>query len=232
MKLALMLALGLSAVPAAQDRAGGGYEDLAALFEEWREFQKPRVVDDVPDYTAAADGRAAGRVPEFQPRLQAIDPNGWPIPQQVDWHLVRAEMNGLDFDHRVLRPWSRNPCFYYGRPRVGVGHAAARGGLACPARSSSGATRSRSQRRTLAELEGQASRDPADPRAGARQPGRGRARPLEARRARQTGARARPSPSSRSASRPHHPDLVADVDAARKAVDEFARVARRRSRQG
>jgi len=21
-------------------------------------------------------------------------------------------MNGLDFDHRVLRPWSRNPCFY------------------------------------------------------------------------------------------------------------------------
>jgi hypothetical protein len=28
------------------------------------------------------------------------------------WHLVRAEMNGLDFDHRVLRPWASNPAFY------------------------------------------------------------------------------------------------------------------------
>jgi hypothetical protein len=30
----------------------------------------------------------------------------------VDWHIVRAEMNGLDFDHRVLRPWANNPAFY------------------------------------------------------------------------------------------------------------------------
>ena len=32
--------------------------------------------------------------------------------QQVDYHVVRAEMNGLDFDHRVLRPWANNPAFY------------------------------------------------------------------------------------------------------------------------
>src|SRR5581483_12006379 len=36
----------------------------------------------------------------------------WPIPQQVDARIVAAEMNGLDFDHRVLRPWARNPDFY------------------------------------------------------------------------------------------------------------------------
>jgi hypothetical protein len=30
----------------------------------------------------------------------------------VDWNLVRAEMNGLDFDHRVLKPWANNPAFY------------------------------------------------------------------------------------------------------------------------
>jgi hypothetical protein len=34
------------------------------------------------------------------------------VNQQVDWHLVRAEMNGLEFDHRVLRPWVNNPAFY------------------------------------------------------------------------------------------------------------------------
>src|SRR5262249_27534466 len=42
----------------------------------------------------------------------AIDRSGWPIDQQVDWFVVRAEMNGLDFDQRVLRPWANNPGFY------------------------------------------------------------------------------------------------------------------------
>jgi len=48
----------------------------------------------------------------YQSRLAAIDPSGWPIPQQADYHVVRAEMNGLDFDHRVRRPWATNPAFY------------------------------------------------------------------------------------------------------------------------
>ena len=112
MRLALILALGLSAVPAAPEGTGGGYADLVTLFGEWREFQKPRVVDGVPDYTAAAMAAQRARLPEFQRRLEAIDTTGWPVSQQVDWNLVRAEMNGLDFDHRVLRPWSRHPGFY------------------------------------------------------------------------------------------------------------------------
>jgi hypothetical protein len=96
--------------PSSADTAG--YEGLVALFRDWREFQKPRIVDGVPDYTAAAmatqnEGRA-----EFHRRLHAIDPKGWPVAQQIDWALVRAEMNGLEFDHRVLRPWSRHPGFY------------------------------------------------------------------------------------------------------------------------
>jgi hypothetical protein len=45
-------------------------------------------------------------------RFDAMDPSGWPIPQQVDYHVVRAEMNGLDFDHRVRKPWANNPAFY------------------------------------------------------------------------------------------------------------------------
>jgi len=88
------------------------YEDLVSLFQEWREFQKPEIVDAVPDYTAAAMEKQRLGLREYQNRLAAIDPGSWPVSQQVDYHLVRAEMNGLDFDHRVLRPWSRNPCFY------------------------------------------------------------------------------------------------------------------------
>jgi len=90
----------------------GPYDDLVALFKEWREFQKPRVADGVPDYSAAAMKEQKAKLPSFQKRLAAIDCARWPVAQQVDYHCVRAEMNGLEFDHRVLRPWSRMPNFY------------------------------------------------------------------------------------------------------------------------
>lgn len=113
MRLALLLFLGLAAVlPPQQTGAGGSYDDLVALFGEWREFQKPRLVDGVPDYTPAAMAAQKARLPEYQRRLQAIESSGWPVGQQIDWQLVRAEMSGLDFDHRVLRPWARHPGFY------------------------------------------------------------------------------------------------------------------------
>jgi len=91
---------------------GGSYDDLVALFHEWRDFQRPRVVDHVPDYTAAAMRAQHRALAAYRARLAAFDVAGWPVAEQVDYHLVRAEMNGLDFDHRVLRPWARNPCFY------------------------------------------------------------------------------------------------------------------------
>jgi len=88
------------------------YDDLVSLFGEWRSFQKPKLVDGVPDYTAAAMAAQQRELVNWQRRLAAIDPSGWPISRQVDYHVVRAEMNGLDFDHRVLKPWARNPAFY------------------------------------------------------------------------------------------------------------------------
>lgn len=88
------------------------YQDLVSLFKEWREFQKPEMIDGVPDYTKEAMNKQKQELKEYQNRLAAIDCSSWPISKQVDYHIVRAEMNGLEFDHRVLRPWSRNPCFY------------------------------------------------------------------------------------------------------------------------
>ncbi len=88
------------------------YADIVSLFREFREFVKPDVVEGVPDYTAEAMQKQWQELKEYQKRLVAIDTSGWPISQQVDYHIVRAEMNGLEFDHRVLRPWSRDPSFY------------------------------------------------------------------------------------------------------------------------
>jgi len=88
------------------------YEDVISLFKEWREFQKPKIINGVPDYTPAAMKEQRRGLEKIQSRLAAMDCSSWPVSQQVDYHLVRAEMNGLEFDHRVMRPWSRDPCFY------------------------------------------------------------------------------------------------------------------------
>ena len=88
------------------------YEDLVALFREFREFEKPEIIDGVPDYSPAAMAKKREGLEKFRKRLEAIDPNGWPIPQKVDFVLVWAEMNGMEFYLRVLKPWWRDPVFY------------------------------------------------------------------------------------------------------------------------
>lgn len=88
------------------------YQDLVSLFEEFRAFERPALKDGAPDYTAATLASKRTRLKTFQSRLAAIDPAGWPVDQQVDHALVRALMNGLDFDLRVLQPWARDPAFY------------------------------------------------------------------------------------------------------------------------
>ena len=92
--------------------AAGNYQDLLRLFADWREFEDPPLLDGAPDYTAERFAERYAELANYQERLEAIDPGGWPIAQQVDWHIVRAEMNGFDFNHRVLKSWERDPAFY------------------------------------------------------------------------------------------------------------------------
>lgn len=95
-----------------QVTAASSYNDLVTLFREWREFQKPKMVNGVPDYSPKAMKAQHQQLKSWQQRLARLDISTFTIPQKVDYNLVRAEMNGLDFDHRVLRPWARSPFFY------------------------------------------------------------------------------------------------------------------------
>ncbi|HSD68361.1 MAG TPA: hypothetical protein VLB07_02355, partial [Woeseiaceae bacterium] len=104
----LLVCLGL----ASNSIAAGRYEDLVELFEDWREFERPPLKDGAPDYTAERFAAAHKELGAYRARLNAIDTSSWPVEQQVDWHVVRAEMNGFDFNHRVLKPWVRDPAFY------------------------------------------------------------------------------------------------------------------------
>src|SRR5205814_9514235 len=51
--------------------AGRRYEDLTALFAEWRAFQKPKLVAGIPDYSAAAMAAQQRELPSYQRRLAA-----------------------------------------------------------------------------------------------------------------------------------------------------------------
>ena len=108
--LVVVLCAHALAAPAEQKRAT--YGDLVALFEEFVAFERPPVKDGVPDYTAAALEIRRGRLKTFQSRLAAIDAEAWPVDHRVDHAVVRALMNGLEFDLRVLQPWARDPAFY------------------------------------------------------------------------------------------------------------------------
>jgi len=103
------------------------YGDLVSLFREFRAYQQGDSgniqsysqsgwilsgLDDSPDFSASAMAEQFGQLRVFQERLASIDPANWPIEQQADYHLVRAEMNGYEFQHRVLSPWSKDPGFY------------------------------------------------------------------------------------------------------------------------
>jgi hypothetical protein len=106
---ACLIALLLTCGPAAAD---DDYAGLVKLFQEFREFAPPAVHDGVPDYTPAAMQEQAERLKGFMQRLAAIDESRWPVSQRVDYMIVLAEMRGLEFQHRVMRPWQRDPAFY------------------------------------------------------------------------------------------------------------------------
>lgn len=88
------------------------HAQLVTFFKQWREFQKPALVNGIPDYSVEAMKKQHDELKTWQKKLHAFDTAGWPVKHQADWYLIYAEMNGLDFDHRVLRPWERDPAFY------------------------------------------------------------------------------------------------------------------------
>jgi hypothetical protein len=98
-----------------QVRAQQGSNDYAALvdlFKEWRAFENPPLLNGAPDYTAETFAERRPAFEQLRTKLTMIDTSGWPVDQRVDWTLVWAEMNGYDFNQRVLRPWARDPAYY------------------------------------------------------------------------------------------------------------------------
>tara|TARA_B100000029_G_scaffold181408_1_gene179091 strand:- start:111 stop:1742 length:1632 start_codon:yes stop_codon:yes gene_type:complete len=94
------------------ERKTNNYQDLVDLFKDWRKFESPPLLNGAPDYTQERFNNDQEKFSELRNKLNNFDINKWSISNQIDWHIVRAEMNGYDFNYRVLRPWQRDPAFY------------------------------------------------------------------------------------------------------------------------
>ena len=74
-----LLVLAATSCTAEESNAADGYQNLLALFEDWREFETPPLRDGAPDYTAERFETAHAELKDYQSRLNAIETNGWPI---------------------------------------------------------------------------------------------------------------------------------------------------------
>src|SRR5262245_55055272 len=81
----LIIAAVSTQAAAAEGTTVTGYDDLLALFSDWRAFEKPPLRDGAPDYTAATLARKQAELKDYQARLAAIDPADWPVAQRVDY---------------------------------------------------------------------------------------------------------------------------------------------------
>ena len=103
--------------------------ELAMLAEEFRQFRSPvfasrksrsvRSVVGIPDYANVVREQQEG-LPKFQARLRAIDPQGWSVHDQIDYLLLRAEMDDVDWQQQVVRETFKNPYFYLEQALNGV----------------------------------------------------------------------------------------------------------------
>ncbi len=86
--------------------------ELVDLFEAWRRFEVPPLLNGVPDYSQAAFNSRAPRYGALRAQLEQMPKTDWAVNEQVDWHLIWAEMNGYLFHSKILKPWERDPAFY------------------------------------------------------------------------------------------------------------------------
>ena len=83
--------------------------DLSA---QWRSAAEVTQVDDVPDFSRDAMVKRRERLTQARVALTRASRGTLTTSEWIDTQLIAAEMNGLDFQLRTLRPWARDPGFY------------------------------------------------------------------------------------------------------------------------
>ncbi len=109
--LAFLLAL-LFIIDASPQTKKNNYQSVLDLFQELRQLEKTSLPRGVPDYRNQTILKIQQSLSLYKSRHSKIDTTGWLLDQKVDYVLLLSEMNALDFNCRILKPWARDPSFY------------------------------------------------------------------------------------------------------------------------
>lgn len=112
-----------------------GTADIAALrkmaddYYAWRNENYPvgssdsglHTWDDrLTDYSAAKIAERAGHVRKLLDQVRALPAGSWPKDDRIDWMLFRSQLEGADFNSRVLQSEKTDPQVYVGECTNGI----------------------------------------------------------------------------------------------------------------
>ena len=85
---------------------------LTALLTAVHELRQPQIINGIPDYTAAAIDTQKVALAHLREEFDFLDPTDWSVHDQVDYLIVRSELDMLEYGLYVYRATSRSPNFY------------------------------------------------------------------------------------------------------------------------
>ncbi|NCG32977.1 MAG: DUF885 family protein [Proteobacteria bacterium] len=114
---ATLLMTGFVLVGDAQAQSDAGWDDLVALDSELSTLRRPHRQNGVPQFGPGAMASRAQSITDVQAGLASLDATNWSVSGKVDYLLVWANANGMDFEHRVTRPGQRDSILYLDQVR-------------------------------------------------------------------------------------------------------------------
>ncbi len=111
---ALLIALMWALLPrtAVAAKADAGWNDLVVIDQELSALSSPTRAAGVPQLGPQAVAIRAAAIASAQESLSQLHSSDWSVAGKVDYLLVWARANALEFEHRVTRPWRRDPISY------------------------------------------------------------------------------------------------------------------------
>ncbi len=88
------------------------HEDLVRLHQRLVDLETRPGVDQPDAFSPPVIEERQSRVAALLRETLDIDASAWTASAKIDYLLVLARCNALDFDRRVLQPWKRDPGFY------------------------------------------------------------------------------------------------------------------------
>ncbi|MES2650068.1 MAG: hypothetical protein V4717_24540 [Bacteroidota bacterium] len=88
------------------------YESLLQLSKELKQLESTSLSNGIPDYRAKTMAAIQQKLVQIKTRHAKIDTTTFTLEQKVNYVLVLAEINALDYNCRILKPWFRDPSFY------------------------------------------------------------------------------------------------------------------------